>query len=257
VAAYADLGGLGTKQGPPVFYDWVAPSLMPELRPWLLILALLLFKPNRCASAWWIWAPLGFLIVATNMPQLVLGHLASSQFERYLDCLGVLGFGMAAVWLLSSYLGWRNRLLSLAGIGVFGSLACVLKQGWGGFDVVFFPGMCVLALSLSLTLAGLACRGRYGWLRVSLWLMAVVMVFWLVELGSRVWSRGDCPVLRFLWIVGMEAGLTFGALLPFLVLSFANGFYRERLKGLLHLGDAPPPPVITPPMPPSAQSAGS
>jgi len=38
------------------------------------------------------------------------------------------------------------------------------------------------------------------------------------------------------------AGLAFGGLLPFLVLSFADAFYRERLKHLLHL---------TPPAPPS------
>ena len=58
MVAYADLGGLGSKQGAPVVYDWVPPSLMPQFLPWLAILALLLLKPNRCASAWWIWVPL-------------------------------------------------------------------------------------------------------------------------------------------------------------------------------------------------------
>ena len=53
----------------------------------------------------------------------------------------------------------------------------------------------------------------------------------------------------------MAAGITFGVLLPFLVLSFANGFYRERLKGLLHLGGAAAPPVITPPPPAVAEAA--
>ena len=47
-------------------------------------------------------------------------------------------------------------------------------------------------------------------------------------------------------VVGVATGITFGVLLPFLVLSFANGFYRERLKGLLHLGGVAAPPVITP-----------
>jgi hypothetical protein len=36
------------------------------------------------------------------------------------------------------------------------------------------------------------------------------------------------------------SGVTFGLLLAFLVLSFANGFYRERLKELLHLEDPAP-----------------
>jgi hypothetical protein len=48
-------------------------------------------------------------------------------------------------------------------------------------------------------------------------------------------------------VVAVAAGISFGVLLPFLVLSFGNGFYRERLKGLLHLGGALAPPVITAP----------
>jgi hypothetical protein len=44
-------------------------------------------------------------------------------------------------------------------------------------------------------------------------------------------------------------------MLPFLLLSFANGFYRERLKGLLHLGGAGAPPVITPSVPALVEAA--
>ena len=33
MVAYADLGGLGAKQGVPVGYDWVQPSLMPQVLP--------------------------------------------------------------------------------------------------------------------------------------------------------------------------------------------------------------------------------
>ena len=45
-------------------------------------------------------------------------------------------------------------------------------------------------------------------------------------------------------------------MLPFLVLSFVNGFYRERLKGLLHVGSVAPPPIITPQMPAVQEVAG-
>jgi hypothetical protein len=70
-------------------------------------------------------------------------------------------------------------------------------------------------------------------------------------------SGGNIPVLALLAIVGAMAGITFGVLLPFLVLSFANRFYRERLKALLHLGAAAAPPAITPPMPALATAGGS
>jgi hypothetical protein len=52
-------------------------------------------------------------------------------------------------------------------------------------------------------------------------------------------------------------GISFGLLLPFLILSFANAFYRERLKDLLHLGREAPPPVIAPPLPTATAAAGS
>ena len=243
MVAYADLGGLGNKQGPPISCDWVTPSLIPEFLPWLLILALLLLKPNRCASAWWIFAPLVCLALATNVPLLVSRRVLPGQIERFAEWLLTLGFGMAAVWLLSSYLAWRNRLLTFVAIAALSAAACVLSQRGAGVEFIFFPGMFVLGLTVALTLAGFACRRRYGWLRVTLWALAAVWLYWAVLVGSIVFRRGDCPLQTFLSIVGAEAGLTFAALLPFLVLSFLNPFYRERLKGLLHLGEREAPPV--------------
>ena len=116
MAAYADLGGLGSKQGAAVVYDWTMPSLMPQVLPWLAILALLLLKPNRRASAWWIWVPLACVASVANAPQSLLELLPSSQLEMFLELIGALGFGLAAVWLLSSYLGWKHRMLAFLGI---------------------------------------------------------------------------------------------------------------------------------------------
>ena len=66
---------------------------------------------------------------------------------------------------------------------------------------------------------------------------------------SRVASGIDPDLVMLLSAVLSATGMTFGAMLPFLILSFVNGFYRERLKGLLHLGDVAQPPRIAPPMP--------
>ena len=267
MVAYADLGGLGAKQGTPVFYEWVAPSLMPQFLPWLMILVLLLLKPNRCASAWWIWIPLACVWGVTVTPHSILSFLPSAQLDMFLELISALGFGAAAVWLLSGHLAWKHRMLAFAGILLaqvgFNLLAYVLGHGTE-FDTpqMGIPlALSAVVISVALSLAGLVCRGRYGWLRVSLWLMAALAVVWLLVIGpfffAEVFSRGNVPMAALFGLVGMAAGITFGALLPFLVLSFANGFFRERLKGLLHLGDAQPPPVISPPMPVVAQSAGS
>jgi hypothetical protein len=91
-------------------------------------------------------------------------------------------------------------------------------------------------------------------------MLAALVVVWILVIGpffiiAVVSSGGNVPLVAVFGIVGVAAGITFGVLLPFLVLSFANGFYREWLKGLLHLGGAVPPPVITPPMPAMAAAS--
>ena len=261
VVAYADLGGLGLKQGAPVVYDWVAPSAIPRVLPWVAILALLLLKPNRCASAWWIWVPLALVGGVASAPESVLGLLPPSQLEMFLEVVGALGFGVAAVWLLSSYLGWKHRMLAFLGVllalGVFSLLAYMIGRGWGeirGQTVAMVTSLAASALviSVALTLAGLLCRGRYGGARLSLWLVGVLIALWLLVIGpffvvAVISSGGRVPLLAVLPVIGVAVGISFGVMLPFLVLCFVNGFYRERLKGLLHLGAVTAPPPVIPP----------
>ena len=271
MVAYADLGGLGSKQGAPVVYDWVPPSLIPQVLPWLAILALLLLKPNRCASAWWIWVPLACVGGLASAPESVLELLPSSRFGVFLDLMSALGFGVAAVWLLSGYLGWKHRMLAFLGIllsqAAFSVLAFVFRQDWQGFGMEtlqlgLFLMASVLVISVALTLAGLVCRGRYGWVRLSLWLLTALVVVWSLILGPffifmMISSAGNVPPQVLLQVVAVATGITAGVLLPFLLLSFANGFYRERRIGLLLLSGVAAPPVITPPAPVLAEAAGT
>ena len=249
----------------------MAPSLIPQALPWLAILALLLLKPNRCASAWWIWVPLACVGGLASAPGSVLELLPSSQFGILLDLISALGFGLAAVWLLSSYLGRKHRMLAFLGIllsqAAFSVSAYAFRQDWQGFGMEtlqlgIFLVASVLVISVALTLAGLVCRGRYGWVRLSLWLVAALVVVWSLILGPffifmMITSGGNVPPQVLLQVVAVATGITAAVLLPFLLLSFANGFYRERLKGLLHVGDVAPPPVITPPVPALAEAAGT
>ena len=188
--------------------------------------------------------------------------------------ISALGFGLAAVWLVSSCLACRHRMLAWLGIlvaqGLFSGLPYLLREGFEPetLDPAVFLALSALVISVALSLTGLVCRGRYGCLRVSLRLLAVLAAVLLLVIApfcvfgmiagreklSVVQLLGS--VVQLLGFVGIMSGITFGALLPFLVLSFANGFYRERLKGLLHLGDAQQQPVITPAMPAVTEVAG-
>jgi hypothetical protein len=87
---------------------------------------------------------------------------------------------------------------------------------------------------------------------VVLWLLVIGPLFLL----AVIFSSGHVPVLALGGILLMAAGLSFGAVLPFLILSFVNAFYRARLKDLLHLGRETPPPVVAAPMPAAAVAAG-
>jgi len=233
---------------------------MPQLLPWLAILGLLTLKPNRRASAWWIWVPLGCVAGVASAPQSILALLPSSRFEVFLELICALGFGLAGAWLLSSYLGWKHRMLAFAGflivMAVCSLLAFVCRQGWEDvgtetLQLGLFLGVSVLVVSVAVSLAGLVCRKRYGRLRLSWWLLAALVVVWLLVLGpifaiTMIASPGNVPVSVIFAVVGVATSITFGTLLPFLVLSFTSSFYRERLKGLLHLGSTSAPPVITP-----------
>lgn len=79
------------------------------------ILCLLVFRPNRSAQAWWIWVPLGCLAgVAGRLPSILVS-LPSSMLGIFQEALGVLAFGLAAVWLVSTYLGPRHRFVTFLG----------------------------------------------------------------------------------------------------------------------------------------------
>jgi hypothetical protein len=271
IAAVSDLGGLGAKEGSPVTYNWTLSNPLPVLLPWLGILCLLLLKPNRCAQAWWIWVPLAALAGLAAalhsgedfMPGALRGAIA--------DWLTTGSFGLAAVWLVAGYLGWKHRalawlgtLVTLTGVSL---LSFAVRQAIEGLAPETVPTgifLCAggLVMSVALTLAGLVCRGRYAPLRLCLWLLAALLVVWLLVIGpfflaAMIFSNGQVQVTALVEAVLSATGITFGLLLPFLLLSFVNEFYRRRLKELLHLGGEQTPPVIERPLTSPALVAGS
>jgi hypothetical protein len=250
IVASSDLGALGLREGQPATCTWVPPGLGPLLLPWLAILGLLVLKPNRCAAAWWIWLPLGCVIAFT----VALLPMVPSSANFTMDVIAGLAVGLAAVWLLSDYLGRPHRFVTflwlLLALAAFSALAFVPRQDWDFSAETLVPvvllAVGVLVSAAALSLGGLLCRGRgrrvglYGWLLillVAIWLVitAPFFLFALLTSGGSVgWSEFIAPVFGI-------AMVHFATLLPFLILSSANSFYRERLKALLHLEAATPP----------------
>jgi len=274
------LGGLGATEDPVVTYNWTARGLMPQLLPWLAILALLALKPNHGWSAWWIWLPLACLAAGWHYMQL---GLQSPRFDLPNDVLNVLidvpsalAFGVAALWLLGPYVGRSQRfrafLRMLLVLAVFGVFSFAVTAGWDeeaaaritalpgvylvtagwaeGAAQVMMMALLALVITAAMVLSGFACRSRYlPWL--CLWLFgsllvvvfavgALVYVLVLITSGGRIaWSGFFVPVL-------VAATVNFATLLPFLILSSASPFFRERLKALLHVKPEVPPPLNMP-----------
>jgi hypothetical protein len=256
VVASSDLGPLGSRDGPATAYNWVADGIFSQLLPWLALLGLLALKPNRQGRAWWIWLPLGVIVALTQVPWPML----PSGADSFLDVIAALAVGLAAVWLLSDSLRQRSRFLTflcvLLVLGVFSALAFLAGQGWNLLNVQAVQVGLALALGVAATavvlvLDGLVCRGTYCPLWLYLWSYLLLAAVWLVivaplGLTAMMTANGRIGWFEFLTPVLVAATVNYAVLLPFLLLSSASPFFRERFKVLLHVRIEAPPLIVTP-----------
>jgi hypothetical protein len=201
------------------------------------------------------------VVETANVVSSTPGFIPSGELELFAEALGALSFGVAAVWLLAGYLGRRYRILTFlcvfAAFATFSGVTFLVTRDWGWEAIesvvptAMALGFSVVVIALALSLTSWACRGRYHPLRVTLWLMIALVASWFAVTApffaiALVASGGSLPVLEVIGVVSMIAGVSFAILLPFLLVSFVNSLFRERLKILLHAQDQPPPILATP-----------
>jgi hypothetical protein len=230
--------------------------VLPELLPWLAVLCLLMLKANRTAKAWWIWVPLAGVAVSEVAARALIEFVPSEILNLFCLTFDSLGFGIAGAWLLAPLLNHRLRFLvflKMLGAVLAMSGLVYLAQDWDepglGMGFLVFVGACVLAAVTGLNLAGLVCRRQYRPISVMLWVLVFIAAVWFVIsvpffVFAMVMSGGGRQWMEFGVAILIFCGLTFGMMLPFLVLAFANGWFHERIKQLLHLGVAANPPPI-------------
>ena len=272
IAASWGLGGLGATEGPPLTCNWTTAGLVPQLLPWLAILVLLALKPNLGWSAWWIWLPLAGLVAGWHCLELALQRSDTGSLQGmlvvFLNVPVALAFGVAALWLLAPCLGRGHRFRTFLGIlavlVVFIVFSFAARAGWGlGVEpiaslldprhcaatahagVMGLPFLVPLTmpapgLAAALVLCGLACRGRYRPFGLYLWLFLSLLVVWvgvpvLLQVLCRVASPGSVEYALFIGSGPLMVAVTYATLLPFLILSSASPFFRERLKALLQV----------------------
>jgi hypothetical protein len=248
VQASADLGSFGDRTGPPVNHHVGLPNLMPSLLHWLMIAGLLVLIPNRCGQAWWIIAPLaGVMILRGTLGGP--GWIPSEAMDLLGEVVVGTAFGLAAVWLLAPFLARAHRFLTflatLSVLVVFSALAAILRQSMVRDESsIVIQGIVLLAivalvLASALVLTGWVCRRDPRPVRLTLIFFGLLAGLWLVMVMPfflvTVLAAGEGPSwLEFLAIPLVATVISFGVALPFLLLSFSNALFHERLCLLLH-----------------------
>jgi hypothetical protein len=247
---------LGAKTGPAIAYQWLPPTSVPRFLPALALLLLLLPKRNRCWQALWVAAPVALSFVLQSLFWAIPG-IVSGAPDGVVEVFSTVPFGLAAVWLLSPYLKVRGRFLTflmmLAAMLAFSLFALAMERprdedGGAGYMFVIIAVL-ELVLSVALNLAGWSCRKRFGRHRFARWLILWLLAGWAVFFAVMSALEGPGPVLEMGLALVITCAVSLGLLLPFLLLCFANGFYRERLREVLRLAAPAPPAAPGPPTP--------
>ena len=262
----ADLGDLGPQHGEAVNFNWKWLYSAHGVVIWLaLILAIVIPKANRDLRILLIFVPL----VIVNLLWLAFKEVSkmpsssASQFDTIFNAMAV---GIAVLWLVAKYFdrfgGFVRFLMS------FGTLVAVACLGILSYSTEFSKEAAIFLATLvffSITVigatatAGRLCRGKYRPLCFMLWLAlwtilgSLFAMFGFFLVGTLIMSSGGPgPDIRqaimMLTLVGLFFGLFLYVLnLPFMILGFANPFFRERFNTCLRLKLMPTTPEATNP----------
>lgn len=276
MVTYANLGGMGVREGIPVFHTWEPPppgtTEMPVAATsglkwcfWVLVLLpLFLFRGNRVPQAWWVWLP---VVVSAGGGTAIICLLSNNEWVLpQAACAFVVG--LAALWLLMPYLESRNRIVAslkalmvLAGFSLLAFVPTLMaeRSGWLDFRpyLAALLALASLAVALALTLGGISVRHRFGCVRFVCWLAVWIALGWtaiatpfvgFALLDSHVdWGESFVTL-------ALISGITLSLLLPLVLLSFFQPFYRARFLDFVRMPEAAPP--AKEPVPPVLEEIG-
>ena len=252
IVASADIGELDPKESDAAVCEWKWYYGASALALWaVLVLAIVLVKANRNPQALFVLAPLAVEIAVWSVVKKIIPvpYLSTGTQAVYSLLVGV-----TILWLLSHWLGNRNRfvafLLALVIMAVAGAAGAISYTEYSGETLSSTIGCAILALMMlfAFVLTGWWCRKRYSSLRFILWLgvwNAVVFLgtFTVVLVGTGI-LRGIPEWWSELWFVMMSivliqalivGGCVYAIVLPFMILALRSSFYRQRFYACLRL----------------------
>ena len=253
----ANLGDVGPQQGEAVNFDWKWSYSAPGLVIWLaLILALVLPKANRNPRILLILVPLVIanLLWVTFKKALSMPSSDASQFDTIFHSMTV---GITVLWLVVQYFekfgGFVRFLLSFVTVVIvagLGTLSYSTEFSSEMFLFLAFFAFLTITILCATTAAGKLCHWKYRPLSFMLWLAlwtllgSLITTFGFFIVGTLIMSSGSRPdilaAVLMLSLVGLILGLCLYVInLPFMILGFANPFFRERFYACLRLKSMP------------------
>lgn len=219
---------------------------------WLILLPFLFLKENRAWKALWIFLPYYvWLGIATGL---------SAGFSGMGDVLVPLPATLCILFLIAQRCQrWSGGLVLLASI-LLAALTLLggyfIGQFANGLYAMVPAAVLFLLVLVSTLLARRCCRRRYRALRFALFLLAFVLLLTLLaavgvaSLAYLQFSEEGLAGLALMLAGVVMSSLMIGMaiymlLLSFLAVPFSTEFYGIRLRGLLKVSSAipPPPPV--------------
>ena len=234
---------------------------MPGLAIWLvLIFAIVVPKANRDFRVLLILAP---LVVVNFLWWLFMkfAGMNSTDSQQFGLIFQSMAMGVTVLWLIAIYfvrfggaIRFLLSFLTVVIIAVLGTLSYSTELS--NEMALFFALFIFMALTMlvAITLSRSLCRGNYRPVCFMLWLIlwtllsSLVAMFGFLIVGSIIMSSG--PGFSEAILMLILAGLIFGLGLymlnfPFMILGFANPFFRERFCACLCLKPMPVTPGLT------------
>lgn len=241
-----DIGDLGPSTGSVIEYEWPLYWHLAGLVPFIIVLGLLFLPTNRNRHGWLALLALIGSAAIIYMPSKVLELIG---WAPPLDGINAFLGGVAALWLLGGVIGRIKRLPAMAfALGVMAAFSLIetLLRGHRDMTLVYMAVASLVPVFV-LVVTAFWCRRRYsrgrfiGLLIVScllvvLLIILTISIILILSMGwffSGVWISLliGAPIAS-----GIMGALLFLLLLPFVMLSFYNAFYRQRFMRALRLG---------------------
>lgn len=211
----------------------------------LILLPLFLLRQNRCSAAWWIWLP----VVISAPAGITITCLMTGNEWSLAQAVGSFIVGLAAMWLLMPFLESRYRIVTffkalpvLAGFSLLAFVPTLLARQSGWIDLrpslAALLALASLTATLALTFGSLSVRRRFGRVRFLFWLAVWTVVAWtviaspFVIIGSL---NGDIEWGASFFAILYASAISLALLLPLVLLSFFQAFYRARWFGFLNV----------------------